>query len=849
MRHVFFHRMQWLLLMGILMGLGGCATLAENMPTPAFLAGIDFKGPYDEDIPAREAKQIKRASLMAKWAVPYIFINIAAHFESTGDPVRSLHYFDRAIDEFRKHKNVSGEGTAFSRKVSSLCHFGKIQVAYHAIVEQEKKWSHPPFNAFIFYNYGAYHLRKGDYAKAGDYFKQVLAVNVNDADNADLLALRRDTEMGYGTALILADYFPAVSRGLCLTDFDEAFYKTIRRNVPEGLFHLERVPALNNLIMNTGVIRYFPGMIPSFLESDLYNYLGLSYGMAGKMREAVKHLEKAADFARKTNYRLGEADSIFFLNQVYLLDKNRRRGIKSAQDLEGIANRFQLSTYSIWAKMILAHHHKAAGDVDPLMAALNDALTLMEKDVSWLPGEGDFRAAGFFNRQVIYEVLLDLLAGKDEREAFKTAERAKAAMLADWLSGVVVGKKPAVVASIKQVRFYHKQLREHYTRLLSSANAPDVFLNTVEKMSKARSACADELVKIKKQDEILYSLMSSAPPDAANIQQLLDHHTTLFAYYVGEKHLYVWVISKNGFHQEKIGMFRDDVDRLVHAYRRAVMSKDKNQANAFSEKVYDAFLKPTIPFVSGDRMIIAPHGALYHLPFASMRYVKAYLVDGFTISYLPNAGMLKRIPSQRAMPQAKKVAVFANPQRVERQQPVARAEAELSILKKVFPQADYYVSANASKANLQNLPDTYDLIHFAAECYFNEETPLESGLLLAATGQGNGHLSVHDIVRLQVGGRAMVLSDCRTRNGLPSTSTGAGVLAMTGAWLYAVSPSVITSLWRIEDKSRAAMVGLFYKNLAKSGNMGDSLKLAQNEMIQMGYGPSDWAAFVLTGCD
>jgi len=365
MRHSLFRRMQCLLLAGSLMGLCGCAGMMDVGPTPpAFLAPVDLNGPYDADIPAREASQIKKASLMMDWAVPYIFVSVAAHFESTGDQVRSIHFFNRAMEEFHKRNNLPGEGSAFSRKISSLYHAGEIQTAYLAIGEQEKKWSEAPLCAFVFYNYGYYHLKNGDYARARDYFRRVLAVHGSDTDYPDWQVLKRDTELGYGMALILADTFPSVSGRLCLADFDEAFYQNIRRNISEGLLHLDQVSALHKNILNTNAYRYFPEMIPLSLECDLYNFRGLAYGIMGKGPQAVKNLEKAADLARRADYRLGEADNIFFASQVHLLDKSRPKGIRSAQDLEDIAERYQLASYAIWARMILAHQYWQTGDTD-----------------------------------------------------------------------------------------------------------------------------------------------------------------------------------------------------------------------------------------------------------------------------------------------------------------------------------------------------------------------------------------------------------------------------------------------------------------------------------------------------
>jgi CHAT domain-containing protein len=846
MRHSFFRRMQWFLLAGLLMGLGGCANMMETMPTPpAFSVSVKLNGPYDADIPTREANQIKSASLMLDWAVPYIFIRVASHFESVGDEGRSIHFFNRAIDEFRKRNNLLGEGSAVSRKISALIRFGNLQTACLTLKELGEKSSNAPFKAFVFYNYGYYHLKNGDYAEAREYFAQALAANLNYSADPDLMALKRDTELMYGVTLILADYFPAVSSRLGLADFDEEFYRDIRRNISEGLSHLEQVPALNNNIVNTKIHLYFPEIVPSSMECDVHNLLGLAYGIAGKTPDAVKNLETAGNLARKTDYHLGEADSIFFLNQVYLLNKNRSEGIQAVRVLAEIADRYQLASYSIWANMILAHYNKGVGDIDRTMDAMNKALRLMEENISWLSHDADFRGIGLFQRQAIYEALLDLCAGKsDEKGAFKTAERSKAAVLADGLSEDVIGKTPAVLEDIEQMRFYRKRLAQYYRRLLSPVSGSAIFMDTVEKINKTRRTYVEKLFGIKEQDEALYSLLGVVPPELGDLQRQLDNDTTLFSYYISTRYLYVWVISKNGFHQERIRMSRNDVNQLVNDYLSALASRDKKQADAWAEKVYDIFLKPVIPFVYGDRVGFVPHGTLYDLPFASMRYVKSYLVDGFTIFYLPHTGMLKPLLTKKPTPGAAKAIIFANPQGVENKPSVVRAGEELDMLKRTFPRADYFVKDNSSEDDLQKLTGSYDIIHFVPNGYPTGEAPLDSCFLLTATKQRHGCLSVRDIFRLQLSSLATVLSACSAERGL--SSNGAGISLLTSAWLYAVSPQVLTQLWEVEDKSRTALIRLFYKNLEKSDSAADALRAAQNGMIQMGYGPSDWAAFILT---
>ena len=63
---------------------------------------------------------------------------------------------------------------------------------------------------------------------------------------------------------------------------------------------------------------------------------------------------------------------------------------------------------------------------------------------------------------------------------------------------------------------------------------------------------------------------------------------------------------------------------------------------------------------------------------------------------------------------------------------------------------------------------------------------------------------------------------------------GAGcdlLVALTRAFIYAGTPSVIVSLWKVDDSSTAALMGSFYKNL-KSMSKVEALRQAQLELIK-----------------
>jgi CHAT domain-containing protein len=387
-------------------------------------------------------------------------------------------------------------------------------------------------------------------------------------------------------------------------------------------------------------------------------------------------------------------------------------------------------------------------------------------------------------------------------------------------------------------------MADGYRKMLTAVGNDYDLRETLDKIEKAGNARRDVIAKIKAQNEELYSLVSVEPPDTEILRQLLDKNTTLFSYYVTDKVLFIWAITKDQVHLERIKITREEVARLVSSFVVAIVAKDKKQTEYLSEKVYDVFLKPVIPFVSGDRIGFIPHGPLCYLPFAAMSYKGQYLVDGFSIFYLPNASVLKYV-SKKQMTQEMKVLAFANPDLGDKQLDLPYAEAEVESIKKNIPQTTIFLKREATKEKAKEMIGNYDIVHFAARGIYEESAPMKSGLLLSSAEPNDGRLTTGEIFKLKFKGRVVLMSACKALPGL--SSTGVEIAALNRSFLYAGSPSVVATTWNIEDKSTANFMDIFYRNLKKNESIADSLRFTQNEMIKLGYTPYDWAAFILTG--
>jgi CHAT domain-containing protein/Tfp pilus assembly protein PilF len=180
----------------------------------------------------------------------------------------------------------------------------------------------------------------------------------------------------------------------------------------------------------------------------------------------------------------------------------------------------------------------------------------------------------------------------------------------------------------------------------------------------------------------------------------------------------------------------------------------------------------------------------------------------------------------------------------------------------------------------------YRFVHFATHGLLNEDRPPYSGLILSlpnwveapapATGKpgqagpqtaaaaprsatGNawpadrdpqledGLLQVYEIFNLELNADLVVLSACET--GLGKEVKGEGLVGLTHAFLYAGTPSVLVSLWNVQDRSTADLMVNLYQQLDRAQDKAEALRQAKLTLIQQRrYAhPYYWAPFILIG--
>jgi CHAT domain-containing protein len=90
-----------------------------------------------------------------------------------------------------------------------------------------------------------------------------------------------------------------------------------------------------------------------------------------------------------------------------------------------------------------------------------------------------------------------------------------------------------------------------------------------------------------------------------------------------------------------------------------------------------------------------------------------------------------------------------------------------------------------------------------------------------------------------------VLSACDTQLG--KLSKGDDLVGLNRAFIYAGTPTVVASLWSVDDESTSLLMRSFYTHLKQGMSKAKALQAAQAETRKKYPHPYYWAGFVLTG--
>ena len=168
--------------------------------------------------------------------------------------------------------------------------------------------------------------------------------------------------------------------------------------------------------------------------------------------------------------------------------------------------------------------------------------------------------------------------------------------------------------------------------------------------------------------------------------------------------------------------------------------------------------------------------------------------------------------------------------------------------------AQVLTGRSANETTFREEASRYGILHLGTHAELNTASPMYSRLVLSKDGNelkpdDDGYLHVYELYELDLHAQLAVLTACGTGSG--KDDDGEGVRSLGYGFAYAGCPSLVISLWNIDEKVSAEIIANFYANLANG--MPKHKALRQAKLDFLAHAPDDlglpyyWAGMVLVG--
>jgi CHAT domain-containing protein len=225
----------------------------------------------------------------------------------------------------------------------------------------------------------------------------------------------------------------------------------------------------------------------------------------------------------------------------------------------------------------------------------------------------------------------------------------------------------------------------------------------------------------------------------------------------------------------------------------------------------------------GDLVWLVPHQVLHQLPLHALELDgEGPLIARNPVCYTPSASVMVHARSRPRRP-VRHVVAFADSRA---DQPLLHADAQVDALARTYGTDSVRVHRGAGvtrDAVVEGLTGGADMVHVACHGVFDAADPLGSGFLLA--GAESDRFTAADFLRLRCDAGLVTLSACES--GVSARRAGDELIGLTRAILYAGIPSIVVSLWRVDEISTGILMRRFYEELAAGEHKATALQRAQ----------------------
>lgn len=506
----------------------------------------------------------------------------------------------------------------------------------------------------------------------------------------------------------------------------------------------------------------------------------------------------------------------------------------------------------------IGHVAERRGRMQDAEQAYRRAIVLRE--IEWDRGRlQDWSASEFANAQTPYRGLARVLVqtGRAE-EAFWTMDGARARALRDMRvrmtarDGLSPGRRIRVDSLFEAL---------HAARIEDATGT-----------AEARPAARLEVSRLNQQIEAETRQRGQAAPSPRleDLQAALARQNrSLVSYLVGDSTSIAFVVTRDTLVARTLLIGDDDLQRQMIAAGGPWSGGDRAVATQALHALHRALIRPLRDVLPTDGgLVIIPDGPLADLPFGALveRVGEDYASSRFLIQRQPVstdlAAALVADPPQTTRFDVDLIA-FGR-ERFEGQTDEASGRrggpllanlpyvpTELARIGRQIGDREIAINAEATEARFEHDATRARVVHVASHAEADAAFPLYSRIYLWNDPEkdDDGVLHLFELQNLSVSADLVVLSGCSTAGG--QAQPGEGTIGLQYGIRSAGAQATLATLWAVDDRATAEIIGSFYEALADGAPKDVALQRAQVQYLTAHGGveasPFFWAAPVLSG--
>ena len=792
--------------------------------------------------------------------VASIYLSMGLIYENKSDYNQSLNYYKKALDISIKSVGLLHHTTAlYYHNIGTIYNKkGNYDGAlnyYKKAMEIQLKTLPPvhPHIAINYYNMGTAYHNKDDYDQALEYEKKALDIYLK----------------------LFGEMHPHIAKSYLVMG---NVYKD-KGDYDQALIHYKKTLDIQKSLLNPG----HPDLAAT------YQSIGFFYKSQGDFNTALQYYQKGI---------------------IVLVEGFDDESIQQNPPLEKISNELYLLSVLAPKASTLEKLYQQSENPEDLRLSVSTchlAIQLIDKMKSGYKAEksklflteittGTYELAIRTTWQ-LYEITQE---DSLKHLAFSFAEKGKAGVLREVLqeskARQFAGIPDTLLSYEKELKanlnYYEAEIqkREQRTKPYDTASV-DTFKNRFFDLKRQYETLTEGLEKdYPSYYQLKYDISVRSVPEVQ--EQLSDKHTALLEYAWSDSIPFVFAITKNTF-----TIFPLPTDSILIStlqqfkkdlYNSDILDRYESNYKLYTQKAHDlyrALLGPVLETFAGQhikRLIIVPGGPLQAFPFETLISAAVdtgmhhfarprYLIHDYSISYGYSATLLVQQRKRERVGNRGTCLAFAysgaetansfHDMAVNRQgnfralrqgdwADLPGSWAELNAMAR-YVQGDYFYDVQASEENFKEKAHTYGLLHLALHGAADTSNPLNSRIVFPVAGDSteDGMLHAWELYGMELNSDMAVLSACDM--GIGQQVAGEGVMSLSRAFSYAGCPSVVTSLWKVDDRTNPLIMAFFYEALSKGLSKDEALRQAKIRFIdqadRVDAHPYYWAAFVNIG--